>query len=131
MQEELLGGWAGSSGKIVTRAGERRFPDQLFAVEEEVPELVVGVVRDVQRIVFGEVRMRICRRETERKANVITKISFCLFVAGKWESGGRTVWLLWRRRRRRRRTSGGMAEAGVTRAPPTSEKSRKVLVCSR
>ena len=39
----------------------------MFTVEEEVPELIVGVVRDIRRVVFGEVRRRICRGETAKK----------------------------------------------------------------
>ena len=88
-----MGGWAGSSGKVVIRAGERGLRDQLFAVEEEVPELVVGVVRDVRRVVLGEDRRRICRGETERKANIVILICFCLFVVGMWMWNVRTIWL--------------------------------------
>ena len=122
----------------MARAGERGLRDQLFAIEEEVPKLIVGVVRDVRRVVLGEDRRRICRGKTERKANiVIITTGFCLFVAGMWMWNGRTVWMLWRRRRmspnlrRRRRMFGGVAGAGIARAPPTNKKAGKVLVCSR
>ena len=67
------------------------FRDQLFAVEEEVPELVVGVVRDVRGVVLEEGRRGICRGETKRKTRIVNIICICLFVAGIWI---RTVRLL-------------------------------------
>ena len=99
VQEEFLGGWAGSSGKVVARAGERGLRDQLFAVKEKVPELFVGVIRDVRRVILGEDRRGVCRGETERKTRIVSFICICLFVAGIWMKNVRTVRLWWRRRR--------------------------------
>ena len=47
----------------VTRTGRRRIRGDLLAVQELVPEPVVGVVRG---LVIEENWMRICRGETER-----------------------------------------------------------------
>ena len=63
---ELLGRGARSLRKRVARAGRRKIRDDLFAVQELVPEPVVGVVRGVRGLVFEESWMRICRGETER-----------------------------------------------------------------